>query len=196
MWAYSRVDTARKPENLALIRKAGIKWLCLGIESADRKVRFEVTKGRFKDVDITEVAKRVHDADIEIMANYLVGLPCDTHDTMQKTLDLSLELCTLGWNMYAAMALPGSRLYKEALEAGLDLPNEYSGFSFHSYETKPLPTEDLEPWEILKFRDEAWTKYHTSRQFLDKIEKKYGKIARENILQMSKVKLKRKILGD
>ena len=196
MWAYSRIDTAKKPENLALIRKAGVKWLCLGIESADRKVRFEVTKGRFKDIDITEVVKRVHDADIEIMANYLVGLPCDTHETMQKTLDLSFELCTLGWNMYAAMALPGSQLYKDASDAGVALPGDYSGFSFHSYDTLPLPTDDLTPAEILKFRDEAWYKFHTHEPFLDKIEKKYGKSARENILEMSKIKLKRKILGD
>ena len=196
MWAYSRIDTAKKPENLALIRKAGIKWLCLGIESADRNVRFEVTKGKFKDVDITEVVQKVHDADIEIMANYLVGLPCDTHETMQKTLDLSKELCTLGWNMYAAMALPGSQLYRDAVEAGLELPEDYSGFSFHSYDTKPLPTDTLSPAEILKFRDDAWLSFHTYEPFLKKIETKYGSEAKQNILNMSKIKLKRKILGD
>ena len=39
---------------------------------------------------------------------------------MKKTFDLSLELCTSGWNSYAAMALPGSRLYKEAVRKKLD----------------------------------------------------------------------------
>ena len=34
---------------------------------------------------------------------------------MQKTLNLSKELCTFGWNAYAAMALPGSKLYKDAI---------------------------------------------------------------------------------
>ena len=33
MWSYSRIDTVKRPEVLKLIRKAGIKWLCLGIES-------------------------------------------------------------------------------------------------------------------------------------------------------------------
>jgi anaerobic magnesium-protoporphyrin IX monomethyl ester cyclase len=196
MWAYSRIDTATKPKMLELVRKAGVKWLCLGIESADQKVRLEVTKGKFKDIDIRDVVQGVHDADIEIMANYLVGLPGDTHETMKKTLDLSVELCTLGWNLYAAMALPGSRLYKDAVDAGLDLPKDYSGYSFHSYDTLPLPTDELSPAEILKFRDDAWLKYHTYEPFLEKIEKKYGKIARENIEEMSKITLKRKILGD
>jgi len=196
MWAYSRIDTATKPEMLKLVRKAGVKWLCLGIESADQKVRLEVTKGNFKDIDIREVVKGVHDADIEIMGNYLVGLPCDNHETMQKTLDLSVELCTLGWNLYATMALPGSLLYREAVEKGHELPKDYSGYSFHSYDTIPLPTDELTPAEILKFRDDAWLEYHTHEPFLEKIEKKYGKVARENIEDMTKIKLKRKILGD
>lgn len=196
MWAYSRVDTVAKPELLKLVRDAGIKWLCLGIESADKTVRLEVTKGRFEDVDIREVVKRVHDADIEIIANYLFGLPGDSHITMQKTHDLGKELNTIAWNAYAAMALPGSLLYREALDAGHELPSDYAGYSFHSYNTKPLPTEYLEPHEILRFRDEAWHDYHTSEKFLERIQERYGTIAKDNILEMTKIKLKRKILGD
>ena len=196
MWAYSRVDTVRKPENLKLIREAGIKWLCLGIENSDRKIRLQVTKGTFEDVDIREVVKMVHDADIEIIGNYLFGLPGDNYETMQSTFDLSLELCTMAWNAYAAMALPGSQLYKDAVTKGYDLPKNYADFSFHSYTTQPLPTEYLSPAEILKFRDEAWLKYHSHLPFLNKVEKKYGRSARENIEKMSKVTLKRKICGE
>ena len=196
MWAYSRVDTVNRPENLKLIREAGIKWLCLGIESGDRKVRLMVTKGRFKDVDIRDVVKMVHDADIEIIANYLFGLPGDDHRTMQTTLDLSLELCTLAWNAYAAMALPGSQLYRDAVKAGHELPKDFAAYSFHSYDTLPLPTEHLSPAEILKFRDESWQKYHTHIPFLEKVEAKFGPEARTNIEDMTKIKLKRRILGE
>ena len=38
------------------------------------------------------------------MANYIFGLPGDDKKTIQKIFDLSLELCTAGWNTYAAMA--------------------------------------------------------------------------------------------
>ena len=54
------------------------------------------------------------------MANYIFGLPGDTKETMKKTFDLSLELCTAGWNTYAAMALPGSQLYKNALDKNIN----------------------------------------------------------------------------
>ena len=71
---------------------------------------------------VKEVIKKVHEADIEVMANYIYGLPGDTKETMKKTYDLSLELCTAGWNTYAAMALPGSQLYKNAVENNIKLP--------------------------------------------------------------------------
>jgi radical SAM superfamily enzyme YgiQ (UPF0313 family) len=196
MWAYSRVDTVRRPELLKLVRDAGIKWLALGIESSSRDVRLEISKGKFKDVDIKKVIDYVHDAGIEVMANYIFGLPGDTRESMQQTLDLSKELCTFGWNAYAAMALPGSQLYKDALEKGIELPQTYEGFSWHGYDTYPLPTETLTSAEILDFRDKAYIEYHSYPPFLEKVKDKGGIEAIENIKEMNKIRLKRKILGD
>jgi len=195
MWAYSRIDTIRRPGILDLVRKAGIKWLCLGIESGDREIRLEVSKGKFLDVDVNTIIKQVHDSDIEVMANYIYGLPGDTEKSIKKTYDLSLELCTSGWNTYPAMALPGSKLYKDAIENNIKLPKSYEGYSFHSYDIQPLPTDSLSPERILELRDKAFTEYHTSQKFLNRINNRYGKIAVENILKMTKLKLKRKILG-
>ena len=126
---------------------------------------------------------------------YITMLPGDNFKTMQKTLDLSLELCTIAWNAYAVMALPGSALYIDAIERGFELPKDYEGYSFHSYETQPLPTATLKPEEILEFRDKSYKNYHTHKSFLSRIEKKFGKKAIDNIKEMTKVTLKRKILG-
>ena len=194
MWAYSRVDTIKSVETLNLVRKAGIKWLCLGIESSSKEVRLEVSKGKFEDVDIKEVVKRVHDADIDIMANYIFGLPGDNMKKMKQTLDLSIELNTRGWNAYAAMALPGSELYREAIQKKLPLPDSYEGYSFHAYETQPLPTEHLSAAEILEYRDQSFIKYHSNQNFLIKIENKFGTKAVNTIKEINKIKLKRKIL--
>lgn len=194
MWAYSRIDTVTNPEFLKLVRSAGIRWLALGIESARREIRLEVSKGKFQDVDIEKVVQQIHDAGIEVMANYIVGLPGESKRDMQETLDLSLKLCTSGWNMYAAMALPGSNLYKRALEKGYPLPSNYEGYSFHSSETLPMPTEHLKPSEVLEFRDSAFKIYHSNNEFLERIMKKYGKVAVDNIEAMTKIQLKRRII--
>jgi len=196
MWAYSRIDTVKNPEVLSVVRKAGIKWLCLGIESGDKKVRLEVAKGKFEDVDVRKIIKQVHEADIDVMANYMYGLPGDDHETIKKTYELSLELCTSGWNTYPAMALPGSALYKEGIEKGTEMPKSYSGYSFHAYDTVCLPTDKLKSWEILKLRDDAFISYHLNFKFLQRIKSRFGDKAVQNIKQMSKIKLARKIVED
>jgi anaerobic magnesium-protoporphyrin IX monomethyl ester cyclase len=191
MWAYSRVDTVRNPEILDLVRKAGIKWLALGIESSSKKVRLEVTKGKFEDVDIEKVVQQVEEAGIDVMGNYIFGLPGDTIETMQQTLDFSMSLNTAGWNAYPAVALPGSQLYKDSLNNSFELPNSYDQFGFHSKRTLPMYNPNLTRKEILKFRDEAYIKYHSSENFLNKIEQKFGLSARQNILNSLEIRIER-----
>ena len=197
LWSYSRVDTiAGNPTILQLLRKAGFRWLALGIESGDRNIRVDISKGKFGNSDIKNTITSIHNVGIEVMGNYIFGLPNDNAESMQKTLDLSIELCTSGWNAYAVMPLPGSKLYKNALNQGYKLPKEYSGYSFHSYTTTPMPTNHLSAAEVLQFRDNAYTTYHTNDAFLDRIKTIFGNNAANNILEMTKVKLKRKLLGD
>jgi len=191
MWAYSRIDTVRNPELLKLVRSAGIKWLALGIESGDKTVRLEVSKGKFQEVDIKKVVDQIHDADINVMGNYIFGLPGDSIESMNKTLDLSVELCTAGWNAYAAMALPGSKLYKNALLKGIPLPEKYEEYSFFGEHTKNLPTNNCTPKEILSFRDNAFLQYHTNPEFLKLIEDRFGIDQVNNIKEMCKVKINR-----
>ena len=194
-WAYARVDSVRK-DQLELFKEAGVNWLCLGIEAANQNVRLEIEKGKFEDVDIRRVVSDIKAADINILGNYMFGFPEDTMETMQETLDLSLELNTEHANFYAAMALPGSPLYMYAKNSGWDLPERFEEFAFLSYDCKPLRTKTLTGAEVLKFRDEAWHKYFSHEPFLKLVETKFGADSRQNLEEMSKIKLKRKILGD
>ena len=196
MWAYSRIDTVKRQEVLDLVRRAGIKWLALGIESGNKSVRLEVNKGKFQDVDVSQVIEQIHNSDIQVMANYIFGLPGDTHKSMKETLKLSKDLNTLGWNGYPSMALPGSELYKDAINYGLKLPSNYEGYAFLSYETVPLSNDNLSAVEILKFRDNAFVEYHSSNKFLNKVRKKFGQTAVDNIMEMNKSKLKRKLIEE
>lgn len=194
MWAYSRVDTIR-PQALELFKKAGMNWLALGIEAGNQKVRQEVSKGSFKEIDIRKVCRTVSDNGLNIISNYIFGFPDDSLETMQQTLELAIELNTEMANMYPCQALPGSPLYNEAKERGWNLPSSYEGFAFLSYECEPMRTKYLSASDVLRFRDEAWTSYFTNENYLQLVEQKFGHQQRENVENMSKIKLKRKILG-
>ncbi len=193
IWCYARVDTVREMY-LETLKKAGVNFLALGIESGNTKVRKDVVKGKFEDVDIRAIVKKIRENEINVAANYIFGLPEDTIETMQNTLDLALELNTEMANFYSAMAYPGSPLYGTAKKEGWKLPDTYAGFSQHSYYAQPLPTKYLTAEQVLAFRDEAWMKYHTNPRFLEMLKKKFGQFAMDNTLESTKIKLRRKIL--
>jgi radical SAM superfamily enzyme YgiQ (UPF0313 family) len=195
MWTYSRVDTVRN-DALSLFKRAGVNWLALGIEAGNQLVRQEVSKGSFQEVNIREVCKVISDADINIISNYIFGFPDDTFETMQETLNLSLELNTEMANIYPCQALPGSPMYHAAQKNGWALPDSYEGYAFLSYESQPLPTKYLTSEQVLRFRDEAWQTYFTNPAYLKLVEQKFGLLERSNIEDMAKIHLKRKILGE
>ncbi|MDP2653503.1 MAG: cobalamin-dependent protein [Candidatus Omnitrophota bacterium] len=195
IWCYSRVDTVKEPY-LETLKKAGVNYLALGIESGNTRVRKDVTKGRFEDVDIRGIVKKIRDHGINVAANYIFGLPEDDYDSMQQTLDLSLELCTEMANFYSAMAYPGSPLHGIAIKEGWKLPETYAGFSQHSYHTQPLPTKRLSASQVLGFRDKAWLAYHTNPKFLDLLKRKFGQVAADETLRSTQIKLKRKLLEE
>ena len=113
---------------------------------------------------------------------------------MQSTLDLSLELNTAGWNAYPAIALPGSQLYKDSYDNNYELPKTYDQFGFHAKRTLPMYNPQLTRREILDFRDQAFIKYHSNENFLNMIESKFGKYARENILKSLEIQIVREDL--
>jgi radical SAM superfamily enzyme YgiQ (UPF0313 family) len=195
MWAYSRVDTVQ-PQFLDLLKKAGIQWVALGIEAGNQEIRHEMSKGRFREIDIHKAVAQVREHGVNVLGNYIFGLPDDTYDSMQQTLDLAIELNTEHANFYPCQALPGSPLYHVARENGWNLPDSYEGYAFLSYECQPLPTKYLTAAEVLKFRDDAWHAYFSRPEYLELVERKFGAEQRENVEELSNIRLKRKLLGD
>ena len=155
-----------------------------------------LTEEKFNELDIREIVKLIDDHGINVAANYIFGFPIDNFKTMQQTLDLACELNTAFANFYTCMALPGSPLYLKAINNGWKLPDSYEGYAFFSYDCLPLPTDYISAADVLKFRDEAWQTYHTRTEYLDLIQRKFGKEQRNNIEDLTKIKIKRKLLGD
>ena len=184
IWAYARVDTIRGEETVDKLKRAGVNWLAFGIESASERVRDDVAKGFGQD-DILRTFEHVRAADVNIIANYIFGLPEDDFETMQATLDLALELnCEFG-NFYCAMAYPGSQLYKAALREGWPLPPQWSGYSQHAVDTLPLPTKYLPASEVLRFRDQAFHVYFCNPQYLTMVTQKFGAETAQHIRNMA-----------
>jgi radical SAM superfamily enzyme YgiQ (UPF0313 family) len=190
IWAYARVDTV-KDSMIEKLARAGVRWLAFGIEAASETVRADVDKG-FDDELVYRTLERVRAAGIHVIGNYIFGLPEDDLESMQKTLDLALELNCEFANFYCAMAYPGSALYERALAEGWPLPASWSGYSQHSVDSLPLPTRHLSAAEVLRFRDEAFHRYFASPRYLALAESKFGVHTVREIREMASKRLERR----
>jgi radical SAM superfamily enzyme YgiQ (UPF0313 family) len=190
IWAYARVDTV-KDDMLDKLKRAGFNWLAFGIEAASEHVRDDVDKG-FGQGEIFRTIEKVRETGINVIANYIFGLPEDDHASMQATLDLALELNCEFANFYSAMAYPGSQLYNLAIKQGWPLPEKWSGYSQHAVDTLPLPTKYLSAGEVLSFRDRAVQAYFSNPRYLQMIQGKFGPETAQHILEMTSHKLTRK----
>lgn len=194
IWAYARIDTI-KPKTLDRLRKAGFRWLALGIESGSKHVRDGADKD-FKTADISTVVKTIQDAGINVIGNFIFGLPDDYYGSMIDTYELAYDLNCEFANFYSAMAYPGSQLYDQAVQKVWRLPESWSGYSQHSFDCTPLPTEKLTSEQVLRFRDLSFQGYFRSPRYQSMIEKKFGVETLAHIKYMVEKPLRRKILDD
>jgi radical SAM superfamily enzyme YgiQ (UPF0313 family) len=137
----------------------------------------------------------VKDAGINIMANFMFGLPEDNFETMEQTLQLARDINPEFINFYCTMAYPGSELYNQCIKDKVPLPENWIGYSQLSYETLPLSSKYLSSGEILAFRDNAYNRFFENNDaFFDNIRQKFGQSAVDMIWNMLGKKLRRKIL--
>ena len=194
IWAYARVDTIKSTDQLKKMRAAGIQWLALGIESGSKLVRDGAEKN-LKNDDIIGVVRQIQEAGINVIGNFIFGLPDDTYQSMEDTMNLAVTLNCEFANFYSAMAYPGSKLYEETVKKNGRLPFHWSGYSQHSYDCTPMETAVLHSEEVLRFRDAAFELYFSTDRYLNMVQKKFGDDAVRQIKEMTKVDLSRQILG-
>lgn len=190
LWAYARVDTVT-PLMLKKMKKAGIHWLAYGFESGSQRVLRKVKKS-YPEARTATIVKNTYDEGINIMANFMFGLPDDDYTTMQNTLCMALDINAQWANFYTTMAYPGSQLYEEAVRKGLDLPAAWSGYSQYTRDTLPLPTKHLTAAEVVAYRDYAFDVYFRNPLYLKKISDTFGRKAVHLITSMTKHRIERK----
>lgn len=188
---YGRVDTIHE-SLLEKMKTAGINWVSLGIESGNAEVRASANKKINHDIE--KVVHSIQNHGINVIGNYMFGLPTDTLETMQQTLDLAVKLNTEYVNFYTVMAYPGSQLYSDSVDKSGWLPDNWEGYSQLGAEAKPLPSSHLSSSEILEFRDNALHKYFDRNEYREMITEKFGSCVNMHLDRMLQVRIVRKLL--
>lgn len=186
MWGYSRVDTINR-YLLKRLKKVGMNWVSYGFESATDQILTETKKGCKRDVD--EVIRMTRDEGLYICADVMVGLWHENFETMNRTYDFLVKYNCEWANIYPLFAYPGTELYERIEE-----PKSWKVYSLYGYECVPRGTKYLSGKDVLKFRDEAFIRYHSRSEYLSMIEDKFGTDTKEHIVRMTAIPLRRKLL--
>ena len=190
IWVYARVDTVNE-FLLKKMKQAGINWVAFGFESASNQVRNGVSK-KFNHDSVQKAIEMTRAVGINIIGNFIFGLPDDNLETMRETLDMAKKYNFEYVNFYTAMAYPGSKLYHEALQKGIKLPEQWHGYSQYGEDTLPMPTKYISAAEVLRFRDSAFMEYFNNPKYLEMIRDKFGQNVVEHIKGMLNHKIYRK----
>ena len=159
--AETRVDLVDQ-ELLHAMKKGGCRMISYGIEHGE--FIHEIKGGRATLQQAEDAVRWTHNAKIDTVGYFMIGLPKETPETIRKTIDFAKKLdCTYA-QFAITMPFPGNKLYDEAIKSGLvQLDDTWDKFVYAGVgsggiqapvlTTKSLAAKDLEYWAKRAYRE-------------------------------------------
>lgn len=104
-------------EILQKMKQAGVWCIYYGIESGNQEVLNDIKKG-IKLEQVKKTFKMTEEARIRTFGFFMIGLPKDTKETIQETINLALELNPDFVNFAILTIYPGTEVYELAIKEG------------------------------------------------------------------------------
>jgi len=108
--AYARGDLTLTPDILKLMKKSGCHCLHVGYESGSNKILKAINKGVTKE-DLEKFTKWVNDTNIDIHADFMIGLPGETEETIRDTINWAKKLKVLTYQFAPPRVYPCTPFY-------------------------------------------------------------------------------------
>jgi hopanoid biosynthesis associated radical SAM protein HpnJ len=110
-------------ETLKILKDGGLRLLLVGYESGDQQILHNIKKGMRVEV-AEQFTKDCHELGIAIHGTFILGLPGETPETIQKTVKWAAKINPHTIQVSLAAPYPGTFLYDQAVENGwLDAAN-------------------------------------------------------------------------
>ncbi len=133
-----RIDNIDE-EILRELRAARFINVGFGIESGSQRILNRVKKG-LKRETITEKMRMAKGMGFKTWGFFILGLPDETPETLQKTVDFSLSLDPDFAKYLCCVPYPGTEVYREYREKGYLLTHDYDRYGIYSTPVFSLPS--------------------------------------------------------
>ncbi len=174
-WSFrARINTIT-PELITEVKKAGIHRIQFGIESGVDKTLKKVRKG-INTKNIEKAINLCKQARITTIGNFMIGLPNETEEDINKTLKFSRNI-GLNYAQYSILVpFPFTALYLEGLQNKLFTHDYWKEFADN-------PLENAS-----KFKVQYWTENVSEEYLFKTIKKSFKKFYFRPIIIIRKLK--------
>jgi anaerobic magnesium-protoporphyrin IX monomethyl ester cyclase len=191
--AYSRVDTI-DAELLQWMKRTGCERLLYGAESGSAEILKGIRKGITPD-QTRRAVEMTREAGIGVLASFVLGLPGETPQSLQQTLDFA-ESLRVPYTLNLLTPYVGTEVREKAEEWGIRiLSHEWRSYG----QGQPLTsTPTVTPWHLSR----AVSKFRNGlRQYLKDLleEERKGTLNRENSEELERNRhwaFLRRLIGD
>lgn len=140
----------------ALMKESGCFQVNVGIESGSPRVLKMIKKGLTLDMARDRI-KKLRDAGIEVMANFIIGFPGETKKEIEQTINFSLELPLTQTSYFIFIPLPGTEMYNKAFKHKKDDIEFLSSLDFWNYKNN---LSEVSHEELKKIIRSAYLRFH------------------------------------
>src|SRR6266566_2476346 len=132
-------------ETLKAMADAGARLFIVGFESGDPQILKNIKKGATVE-QARQFTKNCKKVGIKIHGDFIIGLPGETKETIQRTLDFAKELDVETIQVSIAHAYPGTELYQQLATANsmaTEALADSGGHQLPHIEYPGLPREEM-----------------------------------------------------
>lgn len=152
LWGCTaRVDTLDE-EVLKKMREAGCITLFMGVESAEQQILDNVNKNTTIK-KIKNAFKICREEKIRTIASVVLGMPGDTHESINKTVNFVKDLKPSYAIFSLATPYPGTKFYQQVFENNMIKVKDWSKYTLISpiIDTIECSLEDLRKYQTIAF---------------------------------------------
>lgn len=114
---------------LGKLKKAGLKRTAFGVESGDPDVLLSIDKKIDHDT-IRQAFKNAKAVGLETIGFFIIGLPGETEESMEKTIQFACEVDPMIANFSMMTPYPGTKVYEIAKRQGRLLLDDWEDYVF------------------------------------------------------------------
>jgi len=152
----SRVTTDY--ETLKAMKEAGCRLLIVGYESGDQQILKNIKKGATVE-RARQFTKDCHKLGLVVHGDFILGLPGETHETINNTIAFAKELDVETIQVSVAHAYPGTELYDHVVKSGFIVGDnkmvDEGGHQLAQIQYPGLPADDIMS-AVHRFYDEYY----------------------------------------